>query len=229
VDTSAVLAPLPVSNLWGVGEKSRQQLQRMGINTIGELAKMNPEVLERQMGPHARVYWELAQGIDRRAVEVSRKRKSVGREITFQHDINDNIELETVLLDIAGQVSRRLRQKQIGARTITLKLRYGDFKTLTRRITLPSASNSEDTIYQAANDLFQKVFHIGDSIRLLGLYASSLEDAESIEQGNLFVTEQQVRDEILNTTLDQIRDRFGEKVITRASLLKRPKKGNNLP
>ncbi|MEN6462889.1 MAG: DNA polymerase IV, partial [Syntrophomonas sp.] len=108
-DTPAVLAPLPVSYLWGVGEKSRQQLQRMGINTIGELAKMNPEVLERQMGPHARVYWELAQGIDRRAVEVSRKRKSVGREITFQHDINDNIKLKTVLLDIAGQVSRRLR------------------------------------------------------------------------------------------------------------------------
>ncbi len=218
-DTQAILTPLPVAYLWGVGEKSRQ---KMGINTIGELAQMSPEVLERTMGSHARIYWELAHGIDKREVEIYRKRKSVGREITFQNDIDDYMELETVLLDLAGQVSRRLRRQLIGARTFTLKLRYKNFKTLTRRITLPMASNSEDTIYHAIKKIFYKVFHDGDSIRLLGLYASSLEDSPGVVQGELFAPAQDKRNETLDHALDQIRDRFGEKIITKASLLKRP-------
>ena len=221
-DTAAVLNPLPVSYLWGVGEKSRQQLQRMGLSTIGELAEMKPEVLERQLGSHARVYWELAQGIDHRAVEVGHERKSVGREITFQHDIDDYTELENVMLDLAGQVSRRLRRQQISARTFTVKLRYGNFKTLTRRTTLPLASSNEDTIYHTASDLFKKVFREGDRIRLLGLYASGLEAASNIMQGDLFASVQDKRNENLDHALDQIRDRFGEKIITRASLLQRP-------
>jgi len=225
-DTAAVLNPLPVSYLWGVGEKSRQQLQRMGINTIGELAEMRPEALERNMGPHARIYWELAHGIDRRVVEAGHKRKSVGREITFQHDIDDNTELETVLLDLAGQVSRRLRQQDIGARTITLKLRYSDFKTLTRRITLPLAASSQDAIYHAANDLFKKVFGLGGSIRLLGIYASGLEPASNVVQGDLFASEQVNKNDTLDQALDKIRDRFGEKIITRASLLQRHDHGD---
>lgn len=221
-DTRAVLGPLPVSYLWGVGEKSRQQLQRMGINTIGDLAEMNPATLERKMGHHALVYWELAHGIDKRDVEAGHERKSVGREITFPIDINDCAELETVLLDLAGQVSRRLRRQQIVARTFTLKLRYSNFRTLTRRITLPLASSNDDTIYQAVNDLFKKVFYSGDSIRLLGLYASSLEAASNVMQGDLFASVQDKRNETLDQALDQIRDRFGEKIITRASLLQRP-------
>jgi len=225
-DTTTVLNPLPVSYLWGVGEKSRQQLQRMGISTIGELAEMNPAVLERQMGAHARVCWELAQGIDNRVVEVGHKRKSVGREITFEEDIDDRTELDTVLLDLAGQVSRRLRRQQIAARTFTLKLRYSNFKTLTRRITLPVASSHDDTIYQVVNDIFKKVFCHGDRIRLLGLYASSLEAAANVIQGDLFASVQDKRNETLDQALDQIRDRFGEKIITRASLLQRPDHGD---
>jgi len=221
-DTLAILAPLPVSYLWGVGEKSQQQLKKLGINTIGELAGMSPEALERIMGPHARVYWELAHGIDERVVELERKRKSVGREITFPNDIDNSEELETVLLDLAGQVSRRLRRQLIVARTITLKLRYKNFKTLTRRITLPSASNNEEAIYHAANKLFYRVFHNGDSIRLLGLYASGLEEIPEVIQGDLFASSQDKRNERLDLALDQIRDRFGEKIITKASLLKRP-------
>ena len=221
-DTTAVLNPLPVSCLWGVGEKSRQQLQKMGINTIGDLAEMNPAVLERKMGLHAHVYWELAQGIDNRVVEVGQKRKSVGRELTFQQDIDDNTELETVLLDLAEQVSRRLRRQQIVARTFTLKLRYSDFKTLTRRITLPLASSNEDAIFQAAHDLFKKVFVTGSRIRLLGLYASGLEAAANLMQGDLFASVQDKKSENLDYALDQIRDRFGDKIITRASLLHRP-------
>ena len=220
-DTTTVLSPLPVSYLWGVGEKSRQQLQRMGINTIGELAEMNPAALERQMGQHARVYWELAQGIDKRVVEVGHERKSVGREITFQEDIDDNTELETVLLDLASQVSRRLRRQQIAARIFTLKLRYSNFKTLTRRITLPVASSNEEAIFKAANDLFKKVFASGSRIRLLGLYASGLENASNLMQGDLFASVQDKKNENLDHALDQIRDRFGEKIITRASLLHR--------
>lgn len=225
-DTTAVLNPLPVSYLWGVGEKSRQQLQRMGINTIGELAEMNPAVLERKLGQHAHVYWELAQGIDKRVVEVGRERKSVGREITFQQDIDDDNELETVLLDLAGQVSRCLRRQQIVARTFTLKLRYSNFKTLTRRITLPLASSNEDAIFQAANDLFKKVFAAGSRTRLLGLYASGFEAASNLIQGDLFASGQDKKSEKLDHALDQIRDRFGEQIITRASLLHRHEHGD---
>jgi DNA polymerase-4 len=174
------------------------------------------------MGLHARVYWELAHGIDNRVVEVDRQRKSVGREITFQQDIEDTTELETVLLDLAGQVSRRLRREQLTARTFNLKLRYSNFKTLTRRKTLPFASSNEDIIYQAAHDLFKKVFYSGACIRLLGLYAGSLEDAAKVMQGDLFASVQDKRIETLDQALDQIRDRFGDKIITRASLLPSP-------
>ncbi len=225
-DTKAVLNPLPVSYLWGVGEKSRQQLQRIGINTIGELAAMNPALLERKMGLHARVYWELAQGIDNRIIEVGHKRKSVGREITFQQDIDDITELENVLLDLAEQVSRRLRRQHTVARTFTLKLRYSNFKTLTRRVTLPMASSNADTIYLAANDLFKRLFYAGDSIRLLGLYASSLEAASNVTQGDLFASVQDNKSETLDQALDQIRDRFGDRIITRASLLPKPDHGD---
>ncbi len=221
-DTSAVLHPLPVSYLWGVGEKSRQQLNKLGITTIGQLAEMSPERLERQMGQHARIYWELAHGIDKRLLELDRKRKSMGREITFEHDIADKTELETVLLDLAGQVSRLLRRQHLTARTFTLKLRYQNFKTLTRRVTWSGQSNSEVAIYHAAYNLFYKVFHPGDSIRLLGLYASNLEETPELIEGDLFAAAQDKRSENLDHALDQIRDRFGEKAITKASLLKRP-------
>lgn len=218
-ETATVLHPLPVSHLWGVGQKARQQLQRMGINTIGELAGMAPERLERKMGPHARVYWELARGIDNRVVEVDQDRKSVGREITFSYDIAAREELENVLLDLSVQVSRRLRRQQLMAKTITLKLRYSDFKTLTRRLTLPRASSHDDTIYQAARELFAKLYARGDRIRLLGIYGSGLQPAAAVVQGELFAPAEQKRNEKLDHTLDQIRDRFGEKIITRASLL----------
>ncbi|MEA4925526.1 MAG: DNA polymerase IV [Syntrophomonadaceae bacterium] len=218
-ETAAVLNPLPVSYLWGVGQKARQQLQRMGINTIGELAGLSPARLERQMGAHARVYWELAQGIDPRVVEVDHNRKSVGREITFPYDIANREELENVLLDLSVQVSRRLRRQRLLARTITLKLRYGNFRTLTRRTTLSRASSHDDTIYGAARELFARVFAEGDRIRLLGIYGSGLEPATGVAQGELFASAEQKRNETLDQTLDQIRDRFGEKIITRASLL----------
>ncbi|MDD4802589.1 MAG: DNA polymerase IV, partial [Syntrophomonas sp.] len=224
-ETTAILNPLPVSYLWGVGEKSRQQLQRMGINTIGELAEMDPAVLERQMGAHALVYWELAHGIDKRVVEVGQERKSVGREITFQQDIDDSSELETVLLDLAGQVGRRLRRQKIAARTFTLKIRYSNFKTLTRRITLPWATSNDEAIFKEAHDLFKKVFTFGSRIRLLGLYASTLNAADELIQGDLFASEQHNKKETLDQALDQIRDRYGEKIITRASLLHRPDHG----
>jgi DNA polymerase-4 len=183
---------------------------------------MNPVTLEQQLGLHARVYWELAHGIDKRAVELDRKRKSVGREVTFEHDITDSTELETVLLDLAGQVSRLLRRQLIGAKTFTLKLRYKDFTTLTRRTTLPGLSNNGEAIFLAVCDLFRKVFHKGDSVRLLGLYASNLEESPALIQGDLFASAQDKRNEKLDHALDQIRDRFGEEIITKASLLKRP-------
>lgn len=226
-ETTRVLNPLPVSCLWGIGEKSRLQLERLGINTVGELARMRPETLERRMGAHARVFWELAHGVDNRAVEVDYKRKSVGREITFPSDIDDGSRLENVLLDLAGQVSRRLRRRQTKARTINLKLRYSSFKTITRRTTLPEATGSEDAIYRAARDLFRRVFAAGDRIRLLGLYASGLEENAPVVQGDLFGSEQEKRNADLDHTLDRIRDRFGEQIITRASLLHRTEPGDS--
>lgn len=212
-----VLAPLPISNLWGVGPKTRQAFERQGILTIGDLQQINIDALEKHMGSSVRDYWELAQGIDNRRVEPEHEAKSIGRETTFPSDVEDDLFLDSILLTFAEIIGRRLRKAELTAQTVNLKIRYPDFKTVTRSKTISAPSDADMTIYQTGADLFSELRKQKPSrVRLIGLSVSKLQSGNRVCQDSLF---QNRVNKPVDEVLDSIKDRFGERIITRAETL----------
>ncbi len=217
-----ILENLSVEKLWGVGPKTAEVLHGMGIKTIGMLRQMNPQALEDSLGEIGLQLFQLAYGRDERQVSPSEPIKSVGHEITFQVDTEDNSFLAGVLLWLCDQVARRLRQNSLKGRVITIKLRDCNFKTLTKRITLEDPTDFEETIYQEALKLFQMIPRTGMKIRLIGVSVSDFENKSSMQLG-LFDSETQTAPSKdlskLHHALDQLKDRFGEKIITKGTIL----------
>jgi DNA polymerase-4 len=216
-----ILETLGIEKLWGVGPKTAAILHGMGIKTIGMLRQMNPQTLADNLGEIGLQLYQLAYGHDERPVSPSEPVKSVGHEMTFQVDTDDNEFLTGVLLWLCDQVARRLRQNGLKGRVITIKLRDGSFKTLTKRITLEQPTDFEETIYQEALKLFKRIPRAGLKIRLIGVSVSDFEDKTTLQLG-LFSTEPQtVQKDLskLHHTLDQLKDRFGEKIITKGTIL----------
>lgn len=149
-----VVWPLPIRNLPGVGPQTEQKLSRMGLRTIGQLATYPESLLMRKFGKFGTMMHQHANGIDNRPLEKSREPISVSEETTFPEDIYDQDEALTILLDLSEQVGYRLRRNNLRARTITVKIRFSDFSTITRSKTLPHAVDADSGIYEAARDLF---------------------------------------------------------------------------
>jgi DNA polymerase-4 len=209
---AAFLAPLPVRRLWGVGPKMEELLLKIGVHTIGDLAACDPARLERRLGTHGHDLVQLALGIDvREVVREGEAAKSLGQEHTFDADTGDVERLRATLLELCDAVARRLRQHGTPARTVTLKYRDEDFETCTRAETLRAATDSGDEIFAAAWRLFRGV-HGRRKVRLLGIYASGLGGPA---QRPLFAAPPSPADR----ARDLVEERFGEGVLTRASLL----------
>lgn len=171
---AAFLAPLPIRVLWGVGPKTEHALQLAGIRTIGDLARRSLADADRLLGSHGTALHMMARGIDERLVEVERERKSVGAETTFPQDLPDGPELRTKLNEIAGEVARRLTTSRVKAHTIALKLRYADFKTVTRQSSLKAATGEALEIETVGRMLLDAAVTEGDRFRLLGIQCSRL-------------------------------------------------------
>lgn len=216
---AAFLAPLPIEMLWGLGQVMGRRLKEQGIETIGQLAALPDEQLKALFGEHGRDIRLRAQGIDHRPVETTHEPKSVGHEYTFARDVGDLDELRRTLLALSDKTAARLRAGKLRARTITLKLRYPDFTTITRSTTLPQPTNLGDIIYEQARALLEKVWHPGTKVRLLGVATSNLET--KTRQLSLFETSESRLDR-LSQAVDEIRRKYGEDAITRASLLQAP-------
>jgi nucleotidyltransferase/DNA polymerase involved in DNA repair len=209
---AAFLAPLPVRRLWGVGPKMEEQLLKIGVHTIGELAACDPARLERRLGTHGHDLVQLALGVDsREVVREGEDAKSVGQEHTFDVDLADVERLRHTVLELCDAVARRLRQHGTRARTVTLKYRDEDFATYTRAETLRDATDSGDALFTAAWSLFRKV-HGRRKVRLLGIYASNLGGAAQMP---LFAPPPSPADR----ARDLVEERFGKGALTRASLL----------
>jgi nucleotidyltransferase/DNA polymerase involved in DNA repair len=209
------LAPLPVRRLWGVGPKLEESLAKLGVRTIGELAALAPERLERRFGSHGHDLLALARGLDDRpVVSAHGEAKSMGQEHTYDSDTADLARLRRTLLDLADGVAQRLRHHGLRARTITLKYRDEAFRTLTRAETLAAPVDSGNELFRTAWALFQGV-HGARKVRLLGIYASGFGAAAG--QRDLFATPSSPADRLR----DVISERFGESAVTRASLLGR--------
>lgn len=173
----AFLSPLPVARLWGVGPRLEERLRRLGIVTIGDLAALERRWLERQFGKWGGLLHDLANGIDHRPVTPERAIKSVGRETTFPRDVSDPATLHATVRRLAEQVAERLQRHGLRGRTVTLKLRSHDFRTITRQISLPLPIDGADQIAAEAGRLLRAELVPGGSYRLVGVSVSGFRPA----------------------------------------------------
>ena len=172
---ASFLAPLPVRLLWGAGPRAEETLAEMGIRTIGELARADQGALGDRFGVRGRWFHDMANGLDDRPVETEHERKSVGAETTFPRDLSDGPELRQILRRVAADVARRLQDKGMKARTVVLKLRYSDFRTITRQSSVAHAIDDSDQLADAAAALLGKTARPGDRFRLLGIQGTNLQ------------------------------------------------------
>ncbi|MFI5360189.1 MAG: DNA polymerase IV [Halanaerobiales bacterium] len=212
-DIDRILEPLDVGKIWGVGKRTAEILKSKGIDTIGRLKTLTIEELETLLGKNGVRLYYLSRGIDNRRVEVNNPVKSISHEETFAEDISDRNLILASLLRMSIKVSRRLRKAGLVGNTIEVKIRYGDFTTYTRSISISVGTNQTDIIYQKAIYLLEKNKLLNRPIRLLGVGVSNL-SPEGPEQLSLF--ENNLKMEKLAKTIDLIRDKFGETSVIRA-------------
>jgi DNA polymerase-4 len=216
-DEATFLAPLEIRRLWGIGPKTAERLHGLGVRTIGELAALSPETLTRALGDHGATLHDRALGIDSDPVTGGGDAaKSVSHETTFAVDVSDTAEIERTLLALTEGVSARLRAAGIRAGTVAVKVRDSHFRTITRQKHLPEPSDLTDTIWRAALELARPEVR-GKKIRLLGVSATQLGQPEQI---SMFEVVDQKQRRVVDAT-DAVRKRFGDRAVTRASLLHR--------
>ncbi len=220
------LRPLPVSRLWGVGSVTQARLTELGLHTVGQVADFPESTLARQLGPATAAHLAgLARGEDPRQVDTDRSAVSIGHEETFDRDLADKDEIRSVLLGQADRVSTRLRESGSRARVVTLKIKFADFRLITRRRTLADGTSDGSVIGHIAGELLEQLDIDDDHgkrhrIRLCGVSASGLEPRDAPRQLTL-EEESRARGERLGDTLDQITRRFGRASIGRASTQRR--------
>lgn len=218
------LHPLPVTALWGVGEKTAEALTRLGLKTVGDIAALPRRTLERAVGDAVGAHlWHLAQGIDDRTVTPEESSKSVGSEETFARDLDAIDEINREILRLADRTAGRLRAKGLCGRTVTLKVRWSNFKTITRSKTLDHEIDTAAEIYDLARAMFAKLDPDRPRIRLLGVSVSGLAEGPPSRQLELGADLVKTPDwQAASAAMDDLRKRFGDKAVGPATLLDDP-------
>ncbi|MFS0852197.1 DNA polymerase IV [Microbacterium sp. 179-I 3D4 NHS] len=216
--TQEFLGPQSVRAMWGVGPKAAESLEARGIRTISDIRESSPEMLERAVGPalSARLA-QLARGEDARTVETERVEKSIGHEETFDHDISDRVFLRAELLRLADRVAARLRRAEWETATVSIKVRFDDFRTVNRSQTLAEPTAVGQRIGEAAQALFEQIER-RDPIRLVGVRAEKLQPAGG---GMLGLWDEDEDWRKVEGAVDDAVARFGNATITRARHLGR--------
>ena len=210
---AAFLAPLPARALWGVGPKMEERLASIGILTIGEIAERPVEILIQHFGQWGRDLSRRAKGIDDRPVVTEHDVKSVSKEVTFSQDVADRRELERTLWRLYEGVGRNLRRKELHGSTVKIKLRWPDFTTISRQMTLPRPTDQDNEIFSIALKLFHSEWQPGRAIRLVGVGVSGL--SEGYRQLSLWDDAIENEDQRLQDALDDLRNRYGRKIVRR--------------
>jgi len=215
--TVAFLHPQPVSALWGVGGKSEEQLLRLGLRTIGDVAEVPIDALTRALGPAmASRLHELAWGRDPRSVSTESQEKSIGHETTFETDVTDPVVVHRTLLALADAVAVRLRRVGVQARTVAIKLRFEDFTTISRSRTLGEPTDIARRIYEEARSLYDAASQGGRPVRLIGVRGEQLVGA--VASLGLWDDDEAWRE--AEYTVDAVVSKFGAGSVRPASLLK---------
>ena len=217
------LAPLAIKRLWGAGPKAQQALRGLGCRTIGDVAGLDPAVLVRKFGEASGLHFHrLSHGLDDRLVRPGRERKSLGKERTYDQDVSDRAVVERTLLGLCEGVAASLRRKDLAGTTVTVKLRFEGFETLTRRRTLGAPVDTVETLWPAARELFRRADRPKRKVRLVGVTVSGFGAAPA--QLGLFEPEGPDIDHRVAEVVDRLSERYGRGTVTRAALLEEKRK-----
>ena len=230
-----ILAPLPIKRIWGVGPRTEKILKTGGFHLMRHIQALPDErSLIPIVGNQARRIWELANGIDERPVETDRKIQSIGAEETYEEDLTDGSAIELEFRYFANRLSKRLRKRNLLGHTVSIKVRYGDFTTVSRQKRLDTPSDHEHVFFETALLLWNKLMQDKTSkqlkgvtfmdppgpIRLLGLTVSGL-DEEVPMQDSLFESPQDETEDKLASVLDSLESKFGETAVMSGALWQR--------
>ena len=221
-EISTKMWPLPVSELFMVGKRSIPKLEKMGIKTIGDLARTDEKVLIRKFGKFGKMIWEYANGIDTEPVEAERgKPKGIGNSVTLPHDEANIEKLEEVLLALVEQVSYRLRRQQVLANVVNVQIKTSEFKVFSHQRKLSEPTDSTKYIYNEAKKLFTELYNLSANkqIRLLGVRVDNLVETEEM-QLSIFKLQQTNsetdKQEKIDDVMDALKNKYGYNTITRA-------------
>jgi DNA polymerase-4 len=214
------LHPLPIGALWGVGEKTAEQLSRLGLVNVSDIANTPVKTLARVIGQAAAEHlYELSWGRDPRTVTPNQAEKSIGAERTFESDLDDPEEILAQILDLSNKVAKRLRAANYFSRTITIKVRFADFTSVTRSKSLPSSTDLATDIYATSKSLFEAMNLQRARIRLVGVRATGLvptsESSVQLEFSNRDSGWREAEEAI-----DQVAIKFGNSAVKPARLIK---------
>ncbi|CAM2958481.1 DNA polymerase IV [Paenibacillus sediminis] len=220
-DVPNLLWNKPCSELFGIGSKTAQKLKKLNIYTIGQLAAADEKKLTEMFGVTGVWMKQAANGIDHSPVSPEREQsKSIGHTTTLPHDISDEQDVHRVFLNLADQVTRRLRRQKLMAQTVQITIRTPDMHTITRSRALNTPTESTDEVYQEACRLFHTHWTNEKPVRLLGITLQNLSPKDqSAIQLDLFDYEKQPKKEKLTKTMDLLRDKFGENAVLTAGML----------
>jgi len=211
---ATILPPLPIEKMWGVGPKTAERLRGMGVKTFGDISRMPIEMLKLRVGEDAERWQRLSRGEDNREVHTERDAKSIGQEQTFGENLMDPEAVRAVLLEECEDVAAKLRRQGITAKSVTVKIRFGDFQTITRRCTLEKGTNVTIDFWHAAKELFDTwAAESFQPVRLIGVQAGQL--SEGPEQMDLFADGSQEKQKKVDQAVDAINKKFGKSVVNR--------------
>lgn len=214
-EEAAFLASLPAEMLWGVGPKTAARLNELGIHTMGDIAKWPESEMIRLFGENGRELSRHAKGLDDRPIVTERETKSISQEETFVRDVRDDKSLEKTLKEQAAEVARQLRSNNLAGTTIKLKIRWPDFTTLTRQMTLSQATDQGEEINRVVLDLMRAVRKSGQAVRLIGVGVSGL--GAPIRQLSLWDAGSE-KSRKLQDAVDALQEKYGKEVIHRGGM-----------
>lgn len=206
---------LPVSELFMVGKRSLPKLERLGIKTIGELAKRNQQDMINLFGKFGKLIWEYANGIDLSEVNATKEEpKCIGNSVTLPEDLNNLEKIEEILLAITQQTTYRLRKHNLLAKVVGVQIKTSEFKCYSHQRTLATPTSSTKIIFEMAKDLLKECYK-NESIRLIGIKVDKLSSPE-VQQISLFDTPRNEKQQKLDKTLDKLKEKYGYNTVTRA-------------
>ena len=210
-EAETMLAPMPVTKIFGIGRSAEDKLKQFGIEKIGQLASADVTILRKVFGINAEQVKRLARGLDDRPVVNEEEAKSIGKENTFDYDLTDFESCRDEVLDLSGQVGWRLRRENLAGHTVTLKVKFADFHTITRSSTGDRLIAWDEDIFSLAEQMLRKI-NVKPGVRLLGVSVSSLSRPEDEPVLGFAEDERMQR---RNQAIDSLKSKFGENIIKR--------------